>query len=182
MFPVGPKGLVQVGGVPSDGSLRRGSSVQREFTWVENRFLFDVDKATKALANSGYVMIVKNDVLEPISGNQDLPTLFTTGRIFLILYYRDVDGAGSVRLGGGGPAPGGGVPREHEFHDATLCPRHVAQNVRENNLLRPIVTRPDGLTDRDPAGGKFPRDPLFKKTTNEGSPDSGALPSRKGCC
>ena len=126
---------------------------------MENRFLFDVDKATKALANSGYVMIVKNDVLEPISGNQDLPTLFTTGRIFLILYYRDVDGAGSVRLGGGGPAPGGGVPREHEFHDATLCPRHVAQNVRENNLLRPIVTRPDGLTDRDPAGGKFPKGP-----------------------
>ena len=75
-----------------------------------------------------------------------------------------MDGAGSVLLGGGGGGGAGGVvPREHEFHDATLCPRHVAQNVHENNLLRPIVTRPDGLTDRDPAGENISEGPLIQE-------------------
>ena len=68
------------------------------------------------------------------------------------------------------------VPRCNTLSHAV---RHVAHNVRENNLLRPIVTRPrTGI----PRGKIFRGTPLLKKTTNEGSPDSGALPSRKGCC
>ena len=61
---------------PAAASNRNGSRETTALVGMENRFLFDVDKATKALANSGYVMIVKNDVLEPISGNQDRPTVY----------------------------------------------------------------------------------------------------------
>ena len=69
------------------------------------------------------------------------------------------------------------VPRCNTLSQAV---RHVAHNVRENNLLRPIVTRPDGLTDRDPAGENFPRDPLVQENNQRRIPGFRSVTKQKG--
>ena len=96
------------------------------------------------------------------------------------LWKWDVDGGAVLGGGGGGGGAGGVVPREHEFHDATLCPRHVAHNVRENNLLKTdcdTTRRTDGPGSR---GGKISEGPLVQENNQRRIPGFRSVTKQKG--